>query len=137
MEEILLRFAENMADRITGPMKLRLVMQPLMAAIFAIRSGLADAKTGKPPYFWALLTVPAHRSEMLKDGWKSVGKVFVIAMILDVVYQLIALRFVYPGEAIATAILLAIVPYLLLRGLTTRIARPWLAQPSKGEIKKS
>ena len=60
---------------------------------------------------------------MLEDGWKSVGKVFVVALILDVVYQLIVLRFVYPGEAILTAFLLAIVPYLILRGLTTRVAR--------------
>ena len=60
---------------------------------------------------------------MLKDGWKSVGKVFVLALILDVVYQIVATRFVYPGEAIITAVLLAIVPYLLLRGLITRLAR--------------
>ena len=60
---------------------------------------------------------------MLKDGWKSVGTVFVLALLLDVVYQLIAIRFVYPGEAITTAVLLAIVPYLLLRGLVTRLVR--------------
>jgi tryptophan-rich sensory protein len=60
---------------------------------------------------------------MIKDGWKSVGKVFVLALVLDVVYQVIVLRFVYPGEAIIVAILLAIVPYLILRGLVTRIAR--------------
>jgi hypothetical protein len=31
-------------------------------------------------------------------------------------------RFVYPGEALIVAFILAIVPYLLLRGLVTRIA---------------
>ena len=60
---------------------------------------------------------------MLKDGWKSVGKVFVLALILDVVYQIIVMRFVYPGEALITAVLLAIVPYLTLRGLVTRFRR--------------
>ena len=60
---------------------------------------------------------------MLKDGWKSVGKVFVLALILDVVYQIIVTRFVYPGEALVTAVLLAIVPYVLLRGPVNRIAR--------------
>jgi tryptophan-rich sensory protein len=49
--------------------------------------------------------------------------VFVLALILDVVYQIVATRFVYPGEAIITAVLLAIVPYLTLRGLVTRLAR--------------
>jgi hypothetical protein len=123
MDDIWTRVVEHMVDRVSGPMKFRLLLQPVMASIFAIRSGLADARAGKPPYFWALFSDPATRVAMLKDGWKSVGKVFVLALILDVVYQIIATRFVYPGEAILTAFLLAIVPYLILRGLVTRVAR--------------
>jgi hypothetical protein len=123
MDEMWMRFVENLADRVSGPMKFRLLLQPVMAVIFAVISGLKDAKTGKPPYFWALFTEPAHRREMLRDGWKSVGKVFVLALILDVIYQVIVLRFVYPGEAIVVALALAIVPYLIVRGLVTRIAR--------------
>lgn len=118
-----MRFVENLLDRVSGPMKFRLLLQPLMAVIFAVRSGLGDAKAGKPPYFWALLTDPSHRREMIRDGWKSVGKVFVLALILDVVYQVVVLRFVYPGEAIVVALALAIVPYLIVRGLITRLAR--------------
>ena len=60
---------------------------------------------------------------MLKNGWKSVGKVFILALVLDVVYQIIEQRFVYPGEAFIVAFVLAIVPYLVLRGLVTRVAR--------------
>jgi hypothetical protein len=123
MEEIWIRFMTDMVDRVSGPMKFRLLLQPLMAIFFAIRSGLMDARTGKPPYFWSLLTDPAHRTEMLKDGWKSVGKIFVIALVLDMIYQVVVLNFVYPVEAIVVALLLAIVPYLLVRGLVTRIAR--------------
>ena len=124
MDEIWTRIVENMTGRVSGPMKFRLLLQPTMAAIFAIRAGLADAKTGKPPYFWGLLTDPTHRANMLKDGWKSVGTIFVLAVVLDVVYQVIVARFVYPGEVIVVALALAIVPYVLLRGLVTRIARP-------------
>ena len=123
MEEIWLRIVENLIDRVSGPMKFRLMLQPVMASIFAIVAGLRDAKTGKPPYFWALVTDHSHRADMIKDGWKSVGKVFLLALVLDVIYQIIVLRFVYPGEAIIVAFLLAIVPYLILRGLTTRVAR--------------
>jgi hypothetical protein len=47
----------------------------------------------------------------------------VLAFVLDVVYQIVATRFVYLGEAILTAVFLAIVPYLILRGLITRLAR--------------
>ncbi len=121
MDDFWTRVADNMAARVTGPMQLRLLLQPIMASIFAIRSGLADAKAGKPPYFWALFSDPVHRAEMVKDGWKSVGTVFVLALILDVIYQIVATRFVYPGEAVTTALLLAIVPYLILRALVNRL----------------
>ena len=123
MDEIWMRFVENLTDRVTGPMKFRLLLQPVMASIFAVIAGLKDARSGKAPYFWGFLSEPDNRREMVKDGWKSVGKVFVLALILDVVYQVIALRFVYPGEAIVVALLLAIVPYLVLRGLVTRLTR--------------
>ena len=94
-----------------------------MVSIFAIRAGLKDAKAGKPPYFWSLVSIPTQRADMLKDGWKDVGKVFLLALVLDVVYQIVVMRFVYPGEVIVVAFILAIVPYLILRGLVTRIAR--------------
>ena len=122
MQEILNRVAENMMDRISGPMHLRILLQPVMAAVFAIIAGLRDAREGAPPYFWSLFTNPAHRREMLRDGWKSVGKVFVIAMLLDVIYQVVVQHFVYPGEVVLVALLLAIVPYLVVRGLVTRLA---------------
>ena len=123
MDEIWLRFVDNLVDRVSGPMKFRLLLQPLMASFFAIRSGLTDARAGKPPYFWGMLTHADERADMIHDGWKSVGKVFVLAIVLDVVYQIVVLRFVYPGEVIVVAFALAIVPYLILRGLVNRLAR--------------
>jgi hypothetical protein len=104
-------------------MKFRLILQPLMAATMAVIAGLKDARSGKPPYFWALFSHQGSRVDMLKDGWKSVGRVFLLAVALDVVYQIIEQHFVYPGEAIIVAFILAIVPYLLIRGLVTRMAR--------------
>jgi hypothetical protein len=123
MDDVFTRIAGNLIERVSGPMKFRLLLQPIMASIFAIRAGLHDAKAGKPPYFWSLVTRPGERAAMLKDGWKSVGKVFVLALVLDIVYQIIVDRFVYPGEVVIVAFLLAIVPYLILRGLVTRMFR--------------
>jgi hypothetical protein len=123
MEEALARILDNLADRVSGPMKFRLVLQPLMAIFFAVRSGLKDAKEDKPPYFWGLFTKGADRREMLRDGWKSVGRVFLFAIIMDVVYQVIVLRWVYPGEVLLVSIILAFIPYLLVRGPVNRIAR--------------
>ena len=124
------RVGTQLLARVTGPMKFRLVLQPCMAAFFAIRSGIADAKTGKSPYFWTMVSDPTERAELIKDGWKSVGKVFILAIVLDVVYQVIELHFVYVGEAIIVAFILAILPYLILRGIVTRIARRRIASSS-------
>jgi hypothetical protein len=123
MDDTWMRIAGDLAGRVSGPMKFRLVLQPTMAAIFAIRAGLADARAGRTPYFWTFISEPSQRAYLIKDGWKSVGKVFVLALVLDVVYQIIVSRFVYPGEAIIVAFVLAIAPYLILRGLVTRVAR--------------
>jgi hypothetical protein len=123
MGHMWMRFVSQLAARVSGPMKFRLVLQPAAAAFFAIRSGLADARAGKPPYLWTLITNSGQRKDMIKDGWKSVGRVFILALVLDSVYQIMLSRFIYPGEAITVAIVLAIAPYLILRGLVTRLAR--------------
>jgi hypothetical protein len=122
MDDMWARFADNLVERVSGPMKFRIYLQPFMAAIFATISGLRDARAHKPPYLWALGSDPAQRMEMIKDGWKSIGRVFILALVIDVIYQIIVLHFVYPGEAIVVAILLAIVPYVILRGPVNRIA---------------
>jgi len=123
MGDVLRRVWESLGPRITGPMKFRIVLQPAMAIFFAVRGGLQDAREGKPAYFWALLTDASERRSMLEEGWKSVGKVFVLAIVLDAVYQYIEQRWIYPGEALLVAVILAIVPYLLVRGPVNRIAR--------------
>ena len=123
MHDMWLRFTSDLAGRIHGPLDFRVVMQPAMAAFFAIRSGLADARAGRTPYFWMLVSDPAERVSAIENGWKSVGRVFILAVVLDVVYQLYVLHFVYPGEALIVAVVLSIVPYLVLRGLVTRLAR--------------
>jgi hypothetical protein len=123
MEDLLARIFENLIDRVSGPMKFRLILQPLMAIIFAIRSGLKDAKEGRPPYFWAIFTDPVNRRDMLRDGWKSVGRIFILAIVIDAIYQFIIFRWFYPVEAILVAAILAFIPYLLIRGPVNRIAR--------------
>ena len=40
-----------------------------------------------------------HRKDLLREGWKDVCKIFVVAMVLDVICQLIVFRWPYPGEA--------------------------------------
>jgi hypothetical protein len=123
MEEYFLHLYEHLISRVSGPLHFRLLLQPLMATIFAVRAGMKDAREGKPAYFWALFSGPVQRKELLKEGWKAVGKVFIIAIIIDAVYQVIALRWIYPLEALIVAAVLASFPYLVFRGSVNRIAR--------------
>lgn len=48
---------------------------------------------------------------------------FILATILDVIYQLIVHRGVYTLELLITAVILAIVPYVLVRGPINGIAK--------------
>lgn len=123
MDDLFSRLFHDLVARLSGPMQFRLVLQPVMALIFAVRDGLKDARLGKPPYFWALFTDKAHRKDLLKDGWKSVGRVFLLGIVMDAIYQFIALKTFYPGEALIVAFVLAIIPYLLIRGPLGRIAK--------------
>ena len=123
MNEILARLWENLYARVAGPMNLRLIVQPAIATFLAIRAGLRDAHQDRAPFFWAVLWNPAHRRELLRQGWKDVGKVFMLTTILDVIYQLIAHPGVYSLELLITAVTLAIVPYVLVRGPISRIAK--------------
>lgn len=126
MDDILSRFWNDMVGRLDGPFHFRFILQPLMASFFAIRDGVRDAHTGRPAFLWSLFTEPAFRRERIRDGWKSVGRIFFIGIAMDVVYQFIELRSFRPMEMLLTAVLLAIVPYVLLRGPIKRLASAFI-----------
>jgi len=123
IQEILTRFWDQLIAQPSGPLAFRLVLQPIMASILAFRDGLKDAREGRPLYTWALLTDPAHRASYLREGLKRVTRVIIFALVMDAVYQFIVLRWFYPGEALVTAFLVAVFPYLLIRGPAARLAR--------------
>jgi hypothetical protein len=123
LEEAFARCWENLVGRLGGPMTFRFLVQPAVAIIFAIRAGLKDARENEPPFLWALLSIPGSRQERLRQVWKDVGKVFVVALILDSIYQVMVHAGIFTLELLITATLLALVPYLVSRGLVTRISR--------------
>jgi hypothetical protein len=123
MEEIFTRLWNDLIGRIGGPMSFRILLQPTMAMIFAIRDGLKDAREGRPAYFYSLFTDPENRRSRLREGFKAVSRVFTFAIVMDLIYQVTVLRWFYPLQALIVAIVLALLPYILLRGPVNRIAR--------------
>jgi hypothetical protein len=129
MKSTLIQTWNDLIGRPSGPFGLRFIIQPAVVLVLAIRAGLADAKTNKPAYLWAILLSPGHRKEMLRDGWKDVAKVFVLASVLDVIYQLTVFQWIYPLQTLLIAVGLAIIPYILVRGPVSRVFRHRLHQP--------
>ena len=123
MIEFLAQTWDMLIGRTTGPLTPRLILQPTMAVIFAIRAGLKDAREELTPYLKSLATEPARRETLMRQAWKHVRNVFFIALGLDVVYQVIVFKWVFPLQAVIVAVTLAIVPYLMVRGIVTRVAR--------------
>ena len=128
---------QEIVARPDGPMSFRVYLQPVMSTIYAIISGLKDAREGQPAYFWSMFTDPTHRAELVRDGWKSVRNVFLLAIGMDLVYQITVLKGLRPMEGLIVAVVLAIVPYLLVRGPVNRFARLFGVGASAGTTRGS
>ena len=129
MEWHLTQIWEMLIGRDHGPLAFRIIVQPTVAALFAIRAGLRDAREGRSAYGWTVTTDPAQRKQLIWEGWHDVGRVFIAAVLIDVIYELIVFRWVYPGQPLIVATVLALPPYFLVRGLANRFARYWLHKP--------
>ncbi|HVY73235.1 MAG TPA: hypothetical protein VG890_00305 [Puia sp.] len=134
MSEIITRFFSNLLERTEGPMHFRFLLQPTMSLIFAVIVGIRDAKKGVSPYLWRMVSEPGKRKKIMREAWKDVGKIFILALALDIIYQLLVIfkhkteeRF-YPLESIVVALALAIIPYMLIRGPVNRIIRYFIPQ---------
>jgi hypothetical protein len=137
MDGTLLRIWEDLGGRIDGPLFFRFILQPLIAATLGFRAGVADARAHQVPYAWRVLSHPSERWNLIRMGLKDVGKVFLLAVVLDIVYQYIVFRWVYPFETLLVAITLSIVPYLLVRGVVTRVVSVRLAPSALSERSES
>jgi len=121
--EGLRRLVRNVLERPFGPMTFRFVLQPVMAAIAAWRDGRQDAGSARVPYLWAMLTRPGTIGGRLHEGLLSTGRVIILGLVMDTIYQALVFDTFHPVEAVLISLLLAFVPYLLLRGPFARLAR--------------
>ena len=121
--EALRRFWHDLVERPDEPMRFRFILQPVMAALAAIHDGREDARAGRSPYLMTVLRNPQERVGRLREGLNATARIILLGLVMDVIYQLIVLKTFYPNEALVIAVLLAFVPYLILRGLVLRVAR--------------
>jgi hypothetical protein len=77
---------------------------------------LKDARTGLSPYFWSILTSREERGLRLREGLHATARVILLALAMDVAYQVMSFGVFYPVEAAVVVFVLAFAPYLLTRG---------------------
>ncbi len=92
------RFWQNVVARPGGAMIFRLVLQPTMAGIAALRDGINDARLGRSPYLSAIIRGIEGRSSRLWEGVVSKVKILILGIVVDIVYQLTFLATVHPAE---------------------------------------
>jgi hypothetical protein len=119
------RIWRDIAARPGGPMTFRFILQPCMAAIAAFHDGAKDARLGRSPYLWTLLSHPDGSTGRLREGLIATARIILLGFAMDGIYQWRVLGTFYPGEMLLIAILLAFLPYLLLRGAFARLVRWW------------
>ncbi len=108
--EILSRGAEQLLGRASGPFHLRLFLTPIVAAVFAIRAGLRDARERQPAFLFEFFTTPAERRRLAESGWRDIGKMIVAAFVVDTIYQVAVLHAFYIVQALILIAVIAIIP---------------------------
>jgi hypothetical protein len=122
------RIWSDIVNRPGGPMAFRFILQPAMAAICALHDGTKDARLGRNPYLWSILTDIHESPGRIREGLIATGRIILLGLLMDGIYQAVVLKTFYPGEMVIVSLLLAFVPYLLLRGPVCRIAQWWFGR---------
>jgi hypothetical protein len=121
--DILFNRAQHLFARADGPLNFRLVVMPTVVTILAILADRRDAREGRPAPLGAFIRDPDERRRLFRSALKDIGRVFIVAIVLDTAYQLWVFRWVYPGEVLIVSVACAIVPYVLVRGPIIRLVR--------------
>jgi hypothetical protein len=124
------RLWRDVFERVGGPMSFRFFLQPTMAAIAALHDGIRDARIGRPPFLRTVLTDGSKRAALLNEELYSTSRIILLGFAMDTIYQWRVFDTFYPNEAVVITLILAVIPYLILRGPICRIARWWFARHS-------
>jgi len=115
------QFFHDIFARLSGPGRMRFILQPVVAITLGIRSGIKDGSSGLPPFLWALIFHREHRRELLRSTFTSTRNLVAMAILADLVSQFLIFHQVRPGAALVLGPVLIAIPYSLSRALSNRI----------------
>jgi hypothetical protein len=120
-----IQFVDNIADRLvarlSGPLHFRFILQPLMAIALAIRDGRLDAKAGTTSFVVDVLLGSTNRRQAIAGALKRLAMPVALGTVLDAVAQFQMFGHVRLIGALLVGVGVLGVPYVLARGLTTRL----------------
>jgi hypothetical protein len=125
--DVTTRFWDELIAQSAGPLAFRFALQLGAASLLAIHDGYKDARDGRTPYLRTILHSPRRRKTRLLEGLRAIVFVLLLSAMIGVIYQTIAMKGFHPIQLMDIIILLAFVPYMLVRGPAQRFFR-WRLQ---------
>ena len=103
LHNFLFRVWVNLIERPSGPLAFRFHLATVMSAALAVRDGVRDARQGTPPYLWSIIFC-GNRAAQIIEFLHATSTIILLAVILDVAYQITDLEAFYPSEAFRSLI---------------------------------
>jgi hypothetical protein len=137
MLDLLRLGGDQLLGRFSGPLNFRLLIMPTVVSIIALRAVWKDLRDDRPAFLGIWIQDPVERKRVMHGWLKDVGRIFLIAVVLDITYQLLVFRWIYPGMVLVVAVACAVVPYVLVRGPVHLIAAILLRRSRGGNESQS
>jgi hypothetical protein len=117
------QFFDDILARLSGPGRLRFILQPTVAILLGARDGVKDARAGRAPFLWSLLFHREHRAQLLRSAFAATREIVAMAILLDLASQALIFREMRPGAALVVGPVLISMPYAAARALTNRFGK--------------
>jgi hypothetical protein len=115
------QFFKDLVERLSGPGRLRFIVQPVVATLLGIRDGRRDARAESPPFVWSLLFHGTDRRNLLRNALASTSDLIAMAILFDMISQLLIFGKVYTAAALLVGPVLIAVPYSVSRAAANRL----------------
>jgi len=114
---------EGIEEMVSGPGRLRFVVQPIVAILLGIRDGRRDAADGRPAYFFSILTGSQPRRDATAEGLAVLARPLAVAILIDMVLQYFIFSSVRIWHAVVVGAVLIALPYVTARGFSNRLRK--------------
>ncbi|HUL79262.1 MAG TPA: hypothetical protein VL691_18500 [Vicinamibacteria bacterium] len=113
-------FLEDIPKRLTGPGRLRFLLQPATAIVLGLAAGRRDSRAGRPPYLHSMIFGGEDRGTLMRTALGDIATLLLMGILIDSVCQWLILGSSYPGAALVVGPVLICAPYAAARALANR-----------------